>query len=235
MRSADRCAVHADAVRQFFREEPEDEPPAWLRWWEVVPRWRYRGSFISNGRISMAPVDIGPMVQDKLLVAPGNGRLHFRHARAGSSGDGFAFFSAGSGLAQVARKEREVRFKALGSPFDYSGQARCLVVTNLPEPRSGADGDARYIQGLSGVIGDALTASRGRGLVLFTSYRVLERVADELFPVLEGKGISPASSRSAIPATSSCWAVSGRKWGRPSSPRLLSGKGWTSRVSPSPW
>lgn len=190
VRLAERCTGHADTVRQFFREEPQGELPERLRWWEMAPRWRYRGATLPNGRICMAPVDIGPLVQDKLLTPLESAVFTSATLRAGEGDDGFAYFTACSGLDQAAREEREVKFKTLGSPFDYAGQARCLVVTDLPEPRSSQESDARYLEGLSGVIGEALTASRGRALVLFTSYRVLERVAGELFPILEERGIT---------------------------------------------
>jgi ATP-dependent DNA helicase DinG len=189
-RQAEACAGHAETVRGFFREEPEGEPPSWLRWWEMAPRWRYRGGTISNGRICMAPVEMGPMLSERLLAPLESAVFTSATLRAGEGEGGFAFFSACAGLDRVDREEREVKCVALGSPFDYASQARCLVVTDLPEqPRASAD-DAPYLEALGGVIGDALEASRGRGLVLFTSYRVLERVAQDLFPVLEERGIA---------------------------------------------
>ena len=189
-RQAEACAARAGTVRGFFREEPEGELPSWLRWWEMTPNWRYRGGAVPNGRICMAPVEMGPMLAERLLAPLESAVFTSATLRAEEGEGGFAFFSSCAGLDLVDREERAVKCVALGSPFDYASQARCLVVSDLPEQPRATEDDGPYIEALGGVVADALVASRGRGLVLFTSYRVLERVAQRLFPALEEQGIA---------------------------------------------
>ncbi len=61
----------------------------------------------------------------------------------------------------------------LDSPFDYSNASLLFTTPNLPEP-SALD----FAPKAAHIIADILRASRGRALVLFTSYDTLNRVSD---------------------------------------------------------
>ncbi|WP_228855850.1 ATP-dependent DNA helicase [Desulfomarina profundi] len=96
-----------------------------------------------------------------------------------SSGGNFSYLRARLGLGD------EVECLQFHSPFDYEKRALLYVPDNsFPEPSAPDYGDV-----LCGQILDILRISEGRGLVLFTSFKGMERVASFLedrfdYPVL---------------------------------------------------
>ncbi len=65
------------------------------------------------------------------------------------------------------------------SPFDFDTQALIYLATDMPAP-----GSASYIERLVSEVRDLCEASRGRALVLTTSYRVLNELSERLTAVL---------------------------------------------------
>ncbi|NNM30954.1 MAG: ATP-dependent DNA helicase, partial [Akkermansiaceae bacterium] len=61
----------------------------------------------------------------------------------------------------------------IGSPFDYRKQMRLFVVKSMPDP-----GTERYEESLAGWIEHFLLRTDGKAFVLFTSYRVMQKVAE---------------------------------------------------------
>jgi len=82
---------------------------------------------------------------------------------------GFAFLKKRLGIDDFAEK-------IVGSPFDYRKQALFYVDRNLPAPGKG--NEETFNEESLDVIEGLITASRGRALVLFTSYRQLHYVAE---------------------------------------------------------
>lgn len=78
---------------------------------------------------------------------------------------------------------KEVRAVQIGSPFDYQRQMRVFVVKSMPDP--GAKG---YEEALAGWVEHFLRRSDGRAFVLFTSYRVMQAVADAVADTCEASG-----------------------------------------------
>jgi len=68
--------------------------------------------------------------------------------------------------------------RIIGSPFNYDRQALIYIDRDLPRPDNGANGPFQD-EGLK-VIERLIEASRGRALVLFTSYRHLDFVAERI-------------------------------------------------------
>ncbi len=71
----------------------------------------------------------------------------------------------------------------LGSPFDYARQAIIHIEKGLPPRQS-----ERHIPAMTQAMKDYLRKSRGRALVLFTSYERMRVVAERLAPFLEEQG-----------------------------------------------
>ncbi len=71
------------------------------------------------------------------------------------------------------------------SPFDYSSQVMVGVATDIPEPEQGA-----YAKKLGPALLASVQATRGRALILFTSYAMLKNAHGYLRNSLDGKGIS---------------------------------------------
>ena len=72
------------------------------------------------------------------------------------------------------------------SPFDYFRQATVLAPDCLPDPSSDA---AAYSEALAALMKDLFGATRGRALVLFTSYEMMKSVAAHARDELAASGI----------------------------------------------
>jgi len=72
----------------------------------------------------------------------------------------------------------------LGSPFDYPASTLIALPTDLPEPN-----DRDFVRETAGLLVEACRASKGRALVLFTSYGSLMAVYDQVKRPLEQEGI----------------------------------------------
>jgi ATP-dependent DNA helicase DinG len=73
----------------------------------------------------------------------------------------------------------------LGSPFDYPRQMRAWVDSSMPEPSSD-----QYTQRLADRVVDLVGRTNGGAFVLFTSYRMLQKVAELAKDEIEGKGLT---------------------------------------------
>src|SRR5438309_9503452 len=69
----------------------------------------------------------------------------------------------------------EVEPVLLGSPFDFRTQMKIFIVRKMPDPR-----DAGYEQALEHWIAHFVEETDGRAFVLFTSYRGMQQVADQM-------------------------------------------------------
>ncbi len=63
----------------------------------------------------------------------------------------------------------------LGSPFDFRTQMKMFVVQKMPDPR-----DAGYEEALEHWIAHFVEETDGRAFVLFTNYRDMQKVADQM-------------------------------------------------------
>jgi DNA polymerase-3 subunit epsilon/ATP-dependent DNA helicase DinG len=67
---------------------------------------------------------------------------------------------------------------AVGSPFDYAGSTLFFMVDNIPEPRQPSQsGHQEYQRALEAGLAALVKATKGRTLVLFTSYKQLRTTA----------------------------------------------------------
>lgn len=80
--------------------------------------------------------------------------------------------------------EDRVSFLHLDSPFAY--RERVLLATATDAPLPNEEGYQRYVEEQ---VAEILEISEGRGLVLFTSYRMLEETCRAVLPRLEALGI----------------------------------------------
>jgi ATP-dependent DNA helicase DinG len=69
----------------------------------------------------------------------------------------------------------EVEPAQLGSPFDFRAQMKLFVVQKMPDPR-----DAGYNAALAHWVAHFVEETEGRAFVLFTSYRGMQSLADEM-------------------------------------------------------
>ena len=89
-------------------------------------------------------------------------------------------------LGADALGPNELRTVAVGSPFDFDLQALVAVPNFLPDPGSPNE---EFEDGLTDLLIDLFRVTQGRGLVLFTSYAMLNHTYDRLRTELGHDGI----------------------------------------------
>lgn len=124
------------------------------------------GKAAQNLTLNAAPVDVAPVLRRLLFredrtsvltsatLAVGRPNLQYFRGRLG---------------AEAAEPVQ------LGSPFDFENQMKLFVVRKMPDPR-----DSDYSGALAEWIGHFVSETEGRAFVLFTSYRVMEQLAQEM-------------------------------------------------------
>lgn len=153
----------------------EDE--SYVYWLQRVAR--ERRTFYS---VHAAPLQIGKYMRDFLLnekrcviftsaTLQVDGQFDYMHERLGAEG----------------LPPDRIRSMAVGSPFDYDRQSLVGVSTFLPDP--GGRRDRVFDQELSSFLIDLLQCTRGRALVLFTSYSLLDAVYETIKEPLQRAGI----------------------------------------------
>ncbi len=188
---ARRTSELKKAAENFAK--PDD--PSFVHWCEVSPK-----VFFMHG----TPVAVDHIVGEELLKR--NSALVFTSATLAVAGS-FDFFKRGLGLPLHCREE------LLPSPFDYENQALLYVPSAFPAPQ-----ERNFCSALAEQALEILKMTRGRALLLFTSYRNMREVhallRDRLpFPLLmQGEKPKRAliaqfkkSVDSVLLATSSFW------------------------------
>ncbi len=156
-RSQDLAALARRAVEisQDIRAimEPETGFVAWSDGKEATRRYY------------LAPIETGPLLKEHIW----------------SKGAAFVLLSATlrvSGSFVYARQRLGItpaRESVHPSPFDYTTQALIYVPARMPEPRH-----CTYHEAMLAEMESLLSASHGRAFVLFTSHRMLQRIAPQL-------------------------------------------------------
>jgi ATP-dependent DNA helicase DinG len=94
----------------------------------------------------------------------------------------FDFFDKQLGLDSL--EDRELVHAVYPSPFDLGTQMRLAALDGIPDP-----GKPGFTEALSKAVRELVAASGGGALVLFTSYRALDRVHQNCVDFLEDSGI----------------------------------------------
>ena len=127
-----------------------------------------------------APIDISQKLADTLFAA----KLSVVLCSATLSVNGsFNFLAHRIGLDKLD-PDRLLTCQA-PSPFDYAGQCHACASLFLPDP-----GDPAYTPALAAFLVRLFRRTRGRALVLFTSYDMMRRCAQLLEPPLSAAGIA---------------------------------------------
>lgn len=94
-----------------------------------------------------------------------------------TAGDDFRFLKSRLGIT-TSGSHADFEEKLIGSPFDYEKQALLYLEKELPPPDS-INNNAFYREGIRKIEG-LIAASKGRALVLFTSYHHLRFVSENI-------------------------------------------------------
>lgn len=110
----------------------------------------------------LAPVETGPLLEEHVWGKEAAFILLSASLRVSGR---FTYAKSRLGLADAKEATHS-------SPFDYAEQALIYIPEALPEPRSPA-----YQEALLAEMAALISASQGRAFVLFTSHKILERIA----------------------------------------------------------
>ena len=94
--------------------------------------------------------------------------------------------AGGDAAAGHGQDGARFRFLTAASPFDYFRQALVLAPDCLPDPSSQP---VPYAESLALLVRDLFSVTRGRALVLFTSYEMMNAVAAHAHELLANVGI----------------------------------------------
>jgi ATP-dependent DNA helicase DinG len=152
-----------------LRHLAETRAPGEVRWVELGSR---------GITLCAAPVAAGPLLDEVLWKRVGTAILTSATLTTGRP-PSFAFLRGRLGLVNADEL-------ALDSPFQYARQARIVLRADLPDPTQDAH---RWEAALPDAIAEAVRATAGGTLVLFTATGVLQRVAALLRPRLAADGL----------------------------------------------
>jgi ATP-dependent DNA helicase DinG len=170
MRLIDRCSALAQDLNSFLTGQQDDfvywvEPPA---------------SAGGATRLRSAPLNVGPNVKSCLFDKYESVVLTSATLSSGSSSDeksGFEFFTSRIGLD-------DCKTLKLGSPFDYAKQVTLYIEKDLPDPN-----DPAFVDSAAQAVGKYVQKTQGRAFVLFTSYQMLDAIAQKCADSLAENGI----------------------------------------------
>jgi Rad3-related DNA helicase len=144
--------------------------------------WVERVSPAQGGvRAWSAPVQVGPGLAEALYSQKRS--VVFTSATL-TAGGSFAFMRRRLGVDRL--DAAGVAEAVVGTPFDYARQCRVLAPVFLPEP---GGNDEEYVTELGRLLADVFRRTRGRGLVLFTSFDMMRKTSRILNRELAGTGI----------------------------------------------
>jgi ATP-dependent DNA helicase DinG len=150
------------------------EDDGYIRWVEGRVG---KGGILSG--IGLSPLDISPHLRERLYSSC---NTIVMTSATMAVGDNFNFLKSGIGLTDNNRVAEHI----LPSSFDYEQQALLAIPNDMPAPT-----DIQHSLKVSPVIFDAVKASGGDALILFTSYSLLELVYKEISKRLESLGLVP--------------------------------------------
>ena len=165
----DRCGSLVQELDDFLMQDQSD----YVYWIEVDVEGR------SAVRLRSAPVNVGPDVKRYLFDKYDSVILTSATLSSGPADDksGFDFFAGRIGLCDFDAIK-------LGSPFDYEKQVTIYIEKDLPDPN-----ESSFVERAGTAVKKYVRQTGGRAFVLFTSYVMLEQLADELSEWFGANGI----------------------------------------------
>jgi ATP-dependent DNA helicase DinG len=155
---AERCTEAAHVIDNWHAQKT----PGCVYWLDVDRGRRLRVTL--NAR----PLDVGPVLRESLFD-PVESVVLTSATLTTETNSPFDYLCSRLSL-------EDADCLALGSPFDYREQLKVYVEAGMPDP---ADAEA-FLPAVCKAIKKYALMSQGRAFVLFTSYDMLQRCADEL-------------------------------------------------------
>ncbi len=149
-----------------------------IYWIEANPQYASRSI-----HLFMMPVDVSGALQDLMFKAKDSVVMTSATLSVSS---GFEHFCAPLGLPKPDTDK--VKAVVLPSPFEYKKQALVCIPVDFPMLR-GSSNETQFIQQLIHSLAEVATETKGRMLVLFTSYKMLRSVYGPLKSMLTQQNI----------------------------------------------
>jgi ATP-dependent DNA helicase DinG len=169
----ERLGVTADLLQQLL----EQQHPDWVYWIEFDAR--RRGTSRAGPGLTLAgrPIDVSDILKETLFGSVESVVLTSATLRTGPDDD-FTYAKQRLGIGEAGTL-------ALGSPFEYAKQATVHIEAALPDPSD----VAAFIPAACAAIEKYIRMTDGRAFVLFTSYDMLQRCAEQLKAFFEQQQI----------------------------------------------
>jgi len=166
-RSADHCTALIDDIDNFLSQEQTDR----IYWVEA------EGKAGRTIRLRAAPLNVGPDVRRCLFSKYSPAILTSATLSTGADG-AFDFFAGRIGLT-------DFRGLRLDSPFDYEKQVSLYIERDMPNPN-----EPGFLTAAADAIRKYVRKTAGRAFVLFTSYQMLDNMAEQLEDWLTENGFA---------------------------------------------
>ncbi|GIP37431.1 ATP-dependent helicase DinG [Paenibacillus sp. J31TS4] len=163
---------HRDNLRFFMKRSDED----YVYWMEASPQFKAKSL-----HLIAVPMDVSPYLQQYFFDEKDSVVLTSATLSVDKS---FDYTTDSIGLA----KSDKLKTVMLPSPFDYRKQALVCIPRDFPNIK-GASGEAYFVDKLVQSLAEVAETTKGRMLVLFTSYRMLKQAYPELKERLAPLGI----------------------------------------------
>ena len=165
---SNKLDYYSDVISTFLSAEDD----GFVRW---VEGRIGRGGILSG--LGLSPLDVSPTLKERLYSKCDTIVMTSATMAVNKN---FGFLKSALGLEDEQRVDELI----LPSPFDYEEQLLLTIPDDIPEP-----GNVGYAEAISELIRDAVKASNGNALILFTSYTLLETVYRKIHEELEDEGI----------------------------------------------
>jgi ATP-dependent DNA helicase DinG len=156
-RAMEHCNGLLEDLSVFLSQEQADR----IYWVEA------EGKANRTIRLWAAPLNVGPDVQ-RCLLSQYRSVILTSATLSTSSNDGFEFFAGRIGLTDFDGLR-------LDSPFDYEKQVTLYVERTMPNPN-----EPGFLSAAVDAIKKYVHRTRGRAFVLFTSYQMLDNIAERI-------------------------------------------------------
>lgn len=162
----DRTEVMADELQSML----DSDSPETVRWLEIT------GKAKPSLSLTEAPIVVAEALRETLFNETDSVILTSATLAIGRK-DGFQYIRSRLGLDEADELQ-------VGSPFNYAEQAELHIETGLPDPA-----DAAFLPAARDAIERHVLETRGHAFVLFTSYRMMQDMADVLRPAFTREGL----------------------------------------------
>jgi len=138
-----------------------------------VAEYLRRRLFETDTSVIMTSATLGVSSFKTEVSRPAAGRKSASNLKLETSNSSLAYFSKRVGCEAATKL-------VVGTPFDYERQMKLFTVKKMPDPR-----EAGYAEALEHWIEHFVKQTHGKAFVLFTSYKLMQEVADRMRPFFE--------------------------------------------------